>query len=151
MTDKDTAELRRRAQHMLDHCELTNIRIIQFGAERFGPADAASATVSSETRYVVDDGLLANRFEWTAEFFDHDEAKVALLTATLLVEYETREGFVADSEAADAIAGSTGYFAAYPYVREVFQSNCARLQLDPLVLGLLMKDRTGPRGISRPK
>lgn len=131
-------------QTLLDHCELVNVRTIKFSAERFGPATADKATVASDTRYVIDDDVFANRYEWTAELADENDTPVAALGATLIVEYELRDGFKPDTQAAEAVASSTGYFAAYPYVRELFQSHCARLQLDPLVLGMLMRDSPSP-------
>jgi len=57
-----------------------------------------------------------------------------------------REGFDPDTEAAEAIASSTEFFAAYPYVRELFQSSTVRLQIDPRGLGMLLAESTQPAG-----
>ncbi|MQA86030.1 MAG: hypothetical protein GEV03_15730 [Streptosporangiales bacterium] len=150
MSLKEDEDLQARVQSMLEHCELVNVRVIEFSARRLTPGEAVAANVSSETSYFVDAAAFANRYLWRVEFVDEEQASVAKLTATLLVEYDVSEGFVPDQEAAEAISQSTGYFAAYPYVRELFQSHTARLQLNPLVLGMLMRDRTHPRTITTP-
>lgn len=135
---------------MLEHCELVNIRVTEFGAHRLTSGEPVAANVSSDTSYAVEDSAFANRYLWTVEFVDEEQTPVAELTATILVEYDVSKGFVPDKGAAESIAQTTGYFAAYPYVRELFQTNASRLQLNPLVLGMLMRDATHPRTVTSP-
>ena len=97
---------------------------------------------------MVNEDAFRNRYVWKAELVDSSAAPVAELNATLEVEYDIREGFEPDTEAADAVASSTGFFAAYPYVRELFQSSTARLQIDPMVLGMLLAGSTQPRRVT---
>lgn len=150
MTLDDDADLRARAQRMLDHSEIANIRVIQLSAERLTDVAPDSVNVTSQTSYIATDETFANRFEWQADLRDVDNETVAELKATIVVEFEIAEAFEPDQDAAEAIAQSTGYFAAYPYVRELFQSACIRLQLNPLVLGMLLHGSTHPRRISMP-
>jgi hypothetical protein len=151
MTLEDDPQLRARVQKLLDHCELTNVRLVEFTAKRHDIGrEPVSAKVASETAYVVDDSLFANRYVWQVNLIDEDENSVAELAATLVVEYDVFDGFEPDSEAADAVANTTGYFAAYPYVRELFQSQTARLQLNPVVLGMLLRGSSQPRAVSTP-
>jgi hypothetical protein len=134
---------------MLDHCEMSNVRVLDFSAKRFDEhSEPATAHITSETSYLVNEDAFRNRYMWKAELVDSSAAPVAELNATLLVEYDIHEGFEPDTEAADAIASSTGFFAAYPYVRELFQSSTARLQIDPMVLGMLLAGSTQPRGVT---
>lgn len=134
---------------MLDCCEISNIRVLDFAARRFDEhSEPATARITSETSYLVNDDTFRNRYIWKAVLLDSSAAPVASLETTLIVEYDIREGFESDSEAAETIAGSTGFFAAYPYVRELFQSCTARLQIDPMVLGMLLAGTTQPRGVT---
>ena len=144
----DDEDLRNRVRSTLDHCELVNVRVVDFSARLLTSNRPTTAKVSSETSYVADDSTFANKYQWSVTLIDDDQTSVAELAATLIVEYDVSERFVPDQEAAEAIAQSTGYFAAYPYVRELFHAHTARLQLNPLVLGMLMRDMPHPRAIT---
>lgn len=149
MSDTDDELLKERVRHMLNHCEMSNVRVLEFSAKRFDEHCApTTAHITSETSYQVNEDAFRNRYMWKAELVDDSSAPVAELNATILVEYDIREGFEPDAEAADAICSSTGFFAAYPYVRELFQSSTARLQIDPMVLGMLLAGSTHPRAVT---
>lgn len=129
---------------------MRNVHLLKMSAERFSPRSPTSVLLSSNTAYAVDENMFANKIEWEAKLTIEDDV-VAEMAATFWVDYEVREGFVPDDEAAEKIATTTGFFAAYPYVREFFQSTCGRLQLDPLVLGMLLAGSTEPRFVSNPR
>lgn len=149
MSDTEDDLLKERVRHMLDHCEMSNVRVLDFSARRFDEhGEPSTAHIASETSYLINEHAFRNRYLWTAELIDNTSTPVAELSATVLVDYDIRDGFEADPEAADAIASSTGFFAAYPYVRELFQSCTSRLQLDPMVLGMLLAGSTSPRGVT---
>ena len=149
MPETDEELLKKRSQRMLDHCELSNVRVLEFSAKRFEDhSEPVTAHITSETSYLVNEIAFRNRYVWNADLVDGSAAPVAELSATLLVDYAICEGFEPDTEAADLIASSTGFFAAYPYVRELFQSCTARLQIDPMVLGMLLADSTHPRAVT---
>lgn len=144
----EPSDLSARVQNMLEHCEISNVRVVDFSGSR---ADVegrpTSANITSETSYFVSDEAMANRYVWDATLSNDASEIVAELKATILVDYELSEGFSPDKDAADSISKTTGFFAAYPYVRELLQSTTARLQLDPLVLGFLMKGEQAPRSV----
>ena len=145
----DELLLKERMQRMLDSSEMSNVRVLEFAAKRFDEhSEPTTAQISSETSFLVNEDVFLNRYIWTANLLDSSAASVAEVTATILVEYDIREGFDPDIDAAAAIANSTGFFAAYPYVRELFQSCTARLQIDPMTLGMLMAGSTQPRGVT---
>lgn len=146
--DEDDELLKERVRRMLDHCELSNVRVVEFSGKRFDHGEPVTAQLASETSYLVNEEAFLNRYVWEARLVDANDACVAELKATVLVEYDLHEGFEPDKDAADAISGSTGYFAAYPYVRELFQSSATRLMLDPMVLGMLLAGSTRPRGVT---
>lgn len=147
MPEDNDELLKERVRRMLARCEMSNIRVLEFSAKRFDEhTEPATARITSETSYLVNEDEFRNRYEWKASLLDGSAAPVAEVTATLLVEYDVHEGFDPDTEAAGAIARSTGFFAAYPYVRELFHSCTARLQIDPMVLGMLLAGSTQPRG-----
>lgn len=149
MSETEDDLLKERVGRLLDHCEISNVRVLDFSAKRFDEhGEPSYAHIASETSYLVNEQVFLNRYLWKAELVDDASKPVAELNATLLVEYNIREGFDPDAEAAEAIANSTGFFAAYPYVREIFQSCTSRLQLDPMVLGMLLAGSTSPRGVT---
>ena len=128
---------------------MSNVRVLEFSAKRFDEhGQPAIARITSEASDLVNEEAYRNRYMWKANLLDSSDTPVAEVNATLLVEYDIREGFEPDTDAADAIAASTGFVAAYPYVRELFQSCTARLQIDPMVLGLLLAGSTAPRGVT---
>lgn len=149
MSENDDELLEQRVRTMLNHCEIGNIRALEFAAQRFEAQSApVTAHITSETSYQVNESAFRNRYTWRAQLVDEDDAPVAELNATLLVEYDVHKGFEPDAEAAAVIAGSTGLVAAYPYVRELFQSSTARLQIDPVVLGMVHAGTTQPRAVT---
>jgi hypothetical protein len=144
----ETPDLSARVQNMLDHCEIANVRVVDFSGSRTEvEGRPTSASITSETSYFVSDEAMANRYMWDATLSNGASETLAELKATILVDYELLEGFSPDEDAADSISKTTGFFAAYPYVRELLQSSTARLQLDPLVLGFLMKGDQAPRSV----
>ncbi len=90
---------------------------------------------------------MANKFTYSLDLVENEEL-LASLGFTVLVEWDVDEDFEPSAAAADHICNSTGYFAAYPYARELVQSLSTRLQLDPLVLGTLARGTKQPSGIS---
>ena len=149
MSEIDDEVLKERVRRMLDHCELSNVRVVEFSGKRFDDhGEPVTAHLASEAGYLVNEHAFLNRYVWEAKLVDANDAPVAEFNATVLVEYDLHEGFEPDTDAAGAISGSTGYFAAYPYVRELLQSSATRLMLGPMVLGMLLAGSTRPRGVT---
>ena len=115
MSETDDELLKERGRRMLDHCEMSNVRVLEFSAKRFDEhSEPAIAHITSEISYLVNEDAFLNRFMWKAELVDNSAAPVAELNATLLVEYDVREGFEPDDEAAEAIASSTRVLRGLP-------------------------------------
>lgn len=138
--------MKKRMRALLDKCEISNVYATDFSASRVsGSSEPVTVRASNEVSFHVSETSFANRYEWSVQLVDSDGAPVADLAASVVVDYSVMDGFAPDEEAAAMIAETTGFFAAYPYVRELFQSNTARLQLNPLVLGLVMRGTQMPR------
>jgi hypothetical protein len=135
------------ARELLQHAELVNIMPISISASvRDGLRDRAAdnARVRVEPSYSAGQGMMANRFRYLIELLDGADELVAELDFTVQVDYDVDPEYTPADDAADFVAATTGSFAAYPYARELAQDLTTRLQLDPLVIGLL------PRGADRP-
>jgi hypothetical protein len=99
--------------------------------------------------FAADDGVYGNRFDYSFVLKgDADEDTLGRVEFSLLLDYDVVEGYKPDLEAAEFVTGTTGYFAAYPYARELFESLAGRLQFDPVVLGLIKRGSMRPGSIS---
>ncbi len=133
-------EIIERAQSMLSRCEVGNIRPTAISAARGdGNANLDAVHVSVDSAFHVSEDAFAGRYTWTIGIDDDGGVRAADLAVTILVEFQLGPDFVPDQEAADFITATTGYFAVYPYVREIVQDLTTRLQLDPTVLGFLRR------------
>jgi hypothetical protein len=94
-------------------------------------------------------GMYGNRVDY--EFVvggEGEDQRLGIIEFSVLLDYRVDEGFTPDAEAADFVTSTTGYFAAYPYARELFQSLAGRLQFDPIVLGMIKRGSLRPGTIS---
>lgn len=135
------------AQNLIDNSEIVDVRPVRIIAafEEGGSPGVRIETASIEVAsgYVNQPGVFSNKFEFRILLSGEDERPVARFEYDLVVDYRVPEDFEVDSEAADFVTGTTGYFAAYPYAREMLHSMSARLRLDPVVLGFLKKRPDG--------
>ena len=84
MSETDDELLKERGRRMLDHCEMSNVRVLEFSAKRFDEhSEPAIAHITSEISYLVNEDVFLNRFMWKAELVDNSAAPVAELNATL--------------------------------------------------------------------
>lgn len=149
----------------LSHLEIANIFATEISASIDGhPAPIDLVEVGVDIDYMAREGEFSNRFAWTVRMLhalgeDQDGADemepqadtepVASFRFTFQVDYATEEGYrVGDAEAM-AITRTTGLFAAYPYARELLQNLTGRLQLDPVVLGMLLRGELRPAGVTK--
>ncbi len=138
------------ARDALAHVELINVVPVEISAtSRGNPRPAATVRVDVTSQFQVGVGVFGNRFRYDIELLDQDEEPTADLDFTLQVEYDVEEDYEPTSEAAEFLAGTTGLFGAYPYARELAQNLAARLQQDPIVLGLMPRGATVPRAVTR--
>lgn len=137
------------ARGLLDNCNIADIRPVHIEANLISPIPRKYSKVGfdSTLEHAVGPGVFRNRFGFKFALADDDDESVAELGFVLIVEWAVEDGYTPSAEAAEYVAKTTGYFAAYPYARELAQSTAARLGLDPLVLGILNRDETKPNAV----
>lgn len=101
------------------------------------------AVVEVGSGYIAEKGLFSNKFEFVIQLLGDDDVRVARFEFDLVVDYRIDPEFEPTEDAAIFVAGTTGYFAAYPYAREILHSMSSRLRIDPVVLGFLKKRPDG--------
>lgn len=140
-------ELLASAQMLIDNSEIVDVRPVRMLAtfEEGGSPGTRIETASVEVAsgYFSQPGVFSNKFEFRISLSGEESQPVARFEYDLVVDYRVTEGFEADDAAADFVTGTTGYFAAYPYARELLHSMSARLRMDPVVLGFLKKRADG--------
>lgn len=138
------------AQKLVSAIDLRNVRLISFHAARHEEQSGApaKANIQTTTQFVASKGLFATKFEWEVSLVDENNEQVAEMHATFIVDYSIPKEFEPDEDAANHVAATTGFMAVYPYAREFIQSASARLQLDPLVIGLLRISDMEPRSVT---
>lgn len=131
----------------MENCEIIDIRPVRVLAEYEdggGPASVIQrADIEVASGWQADTGVFSNKFEFRIVLGADSGQDVARFEFDLVVDYRTAEGFTPDRDAAEFVTSTTGYFAAYPYARELLQNASARLRLDPVVLGLLRRRPDG--------
>jgi hypothetical protein len=138
------------AQAILDVARIVDVRPTRINAEAVKSVGHAIETLNFETKseFIASRGCFANRFTYKIQLSDVQGEVVGQMEFELHVEWELPRDFTPDPAGADFVTGTTGYFAAFPYARELLQTTTARLGFDPVVLGLLNRDTLEPRGIS---
>jgi hypothetical protein len=148
-----TEELRVKVEDLIDHVELVDIRPARISAtinDGVGPATKVD-TVKAEmaAAFALGPGVYANKFEYSFELIGEAALEtLGTIEFTLVVDYNVEGDFLPDPDAATFFLTTTGYFAAYPYARELFASLAVRLQFDPMVLGLIRRGTLKPGAIS---
>lgn len=100
--------------------------------------------------HAVGPGHFANRFTYVVGVLDSEGQRVADLDLAIEVQFVVSDHeYVVPDDAAEFITATTGLFSAWPYARELIQSLMGRLQLDPVVLGLLPRGATEPLSASK--
>ena len=143
----------RKAQELLSRVQLRDVRPCSISAvleQAVAPSThVASVEMDLAMSFAADAGIYGNRFDYSFVLKGDDEDEVlGTIEFSLVLDYEVDEDYVPDVEAADFVTSTTGYFAAYPYARELFQSLASRLQFDPVVLGLIKRGTLRPGTVS---
>jgi hypothetical protein len=145
-------ELLSKAQDLLSNVELLDVRPCAITAsieQGVAPSThVASVRMDIALSFAADEGIYGNRFDYEFELKGHAEETLGRVEFSLLLDYDVEEGFKSDLDAAAYVAATTGYFAAYPYARELFQSLAGRLQFDPVVIGLVKRGSLQPGTVS---
>jgi hypothetical protein len=142
-------EVLARAHDLVAHTELLDIRPCSLSAhiqQGVAPgARVASVEIDLALSFAADKGVYANRFDYKFVLRGGaEEETLGTIEFSMLVDYDVDENFTPDRDAAEFVTSTTGYFAVYPYVRELFQSLAGRLQFDPVVLGLIKRGEMHP-------
>lgn len=139
------------AKDLLANVELLDIRPTSLSAslaEGVGPGTHVDEVrMDVALSYAAEEGIYGNRFDYSFELVGQGET-LGEIKFSIVIDYGVEEGFVPATDAADFVTSTTGYFAAYPYARELFQSLVARLQFDPVVLGMLKRGSMRPGSIT---
>lgn len=148
-----SAEVRAKVQELLSHVELLDIRPCSITAsieQGVVPgAHVAEVEMDLAMSFAADEGIYGNRFDYSFVLKGDDENEpLGTIEFSLVLDYDVDEDYEPDVEAADFLTSTTGYFAAYPYARELFQSLANRLRFDPVVLGLIQRGTLRPRTVS---
>jgi hypothetical protein len=148
-----SAEVGAKAQELLSHVELLDVRPCSISAnleQAVAPGThVASVEMDLAVSFAADEGVYGNRFDYSFVLKGDDEdAPLGTIEFSLVLDYDIDEDYAPDIEAANFVTGTTGYFAAYPYARELFQSLASRLQFDPVVLGLIKRGTLRPGTVS---
>lgn len=145
--------LRAEVTTLIENTELVDIRPIRIVAElnheTTRPDEIAGTNFDVTLAYASGPGAFGNRFDYRFDLLGPEGEHRGRVEFTLVVDYEVREPqYQPGDEAADFFASTTGYLAAFPYARELFQSLTARMQFDPVVLGMLRRGTHVPRRTS---
>jgi hypothetical protein len=146
-------ELQSRVRAFLSAVELVDIRPCAISAtveEAVIPGThVASVEVNLAVSIAAAEGVYGSRFDYSFELQGSDDGRtLGRIEFSLVLDYSTTGDFIPDREAGEYLASTTGYFAAYPYARELFQSLAGRLQVDPIVLGLIRRNTLRPGKIT---
>jgi hypothetical protein len=150
LTRIDGEDAKRTAGLILDRIRPSKIRVTDLRARLVGsePGRIGATEVRVKSEYATGVGGMANRFGYSIGLLGHDDSRVADVEFTLIVDYSADLDFEPTEDGAMLITEAIGHFAAFPYARELVQSMTSRLQLDPVVLGLLHRGSTKPKAVS---
>lgn len=141
------------AREFLEHVELQDIRPARVSASLEDGAtprdEIAAVTIEVASGHLIDEGLYSNRFDFRFHLVGDENQPIATIEFDFILDYSVADGYVANPEAAEYVSATTGYFAVFPYARELLQSLATSLRLPPLVMGFLKRDERGqPRPVS---
>lgn len=143
-------ELMAEAEEFLSRFDIADVHPTSISAELVGPRTGPVDTVGFETNieYSTGVGAFRSRVTFSFEMKDSTDEPIAVMKFVVVVEWVGDGEHKMSSEVIDFVTSTTGYFAAFPYARELAQSASARLGLDPLVLGILNRGQLKPNSIS---
>lgn len=142
-------EVRTDAREALQRIQVVNVAPVAISAELLDadrPAEGITYSVELQFRHGA--GFFENRFRYDIKVVDAEKVPVAELAFTLRVEFDVESGYELPEGVPEFLTETTSYFAAYPYARELAQGLTTRLQLDPVVLGLLHHGSLDPSAVA---
>jgi hypothetical protein len=141
------------AAELIEKSELIEVRVVQVRAELAEPGrrhnpEVANVTFEIGAAYGSEIGVFGNKFDYKIGLMDSSDEPIGTIEFSIVVDYEIEEAFTPDDDAAAFVSKTTGYFAAYPYARELVFSLSSRLGLDPLTIGMLTRGALEPKSVA---
>jgi hypothetical protein len=133
-----------------DRVTLVGITLTSWSGEIHSAYDRPAELVRfehGEPAYRVTPTSLFCRFEHSVELLDFDSDAYASIRTQHVVTFSLAKGEAPDDEAIGMWMDSNVYFMVYPYVREAIHAMSTRLDLPPVLLGVLSRDQATPSGV----
>ena len=132
------------------NCQLVNVRASKISSElcTSGSEDVDGIQFLPEVEYLVDANVFLNRFTYKFDLQNAAAERLAVIEFSLLAEWAVHPDYVLEDEAANYLATTVGYLAAYPYARELLHSLTMKLGLDSVVLGTVIREQFLPGGVT---
>jgi hypothetical protein len=144
------AETESAARELLAVCHLVDVRPTRIVAEVLTEASRSIANVGfvPTLEFLAETGQFSNRFTYHFDLNDALGETAIVIEFAVVLDWTVPEDFTPDRSAADFVTRTTGYFAAFPYVRELLHSLTTRLEADPVVLGALNRENLAPTAVT---
>ncbi|RSN98494.1 hypothetical protein DMH26_18505 [Streptomyces sp. WAC 05379] len=144
-------DLGERVADLHSRLHLSDVRVQRLRAESLEepPFDVHSIQIhSSPCEVLLEPPRFAVRVNQTVTLRDPDERTLAEVEVILIVDYTLDEGPLPSDEAVATYVEHNTYFTAHPYLRETLQNATLKLGLEPIVLGVLSRDRPRPTEVT---
>ncbi|WNO65374.1 hypothetical protein RPQ02_16980 [Streptomyces sp. AM2-3-1] len=144
-------DLHEQVAALHDRLHLADVRVQRLRAESLSepPFDVQSIQIrSSPCEVLHEPPRFAVRVNQTVELRGSDERNLAEVEVVLVIDYTLDEGPDPSEEAVGAYVEHNTYFTAHPYLRETLQNATLKLGLEPVVLGILSRDRPRPTEVT---
>lgn len=137
-------------RELLAACQLSDVRPTRILAEVLaeGFRSVTSLGFVPKLEFFVETGQFSNRFSYHFDLNDAGGETVAIVEFILVLDWNVPVDFTPDRSAAEFLTRTTGYFAAFPYARELLHSLTTRLGVDPVVLGALNRENLAPTAVT---
>ncbi|MFH8378143.1 hypothetical protein ACH4A7_32000 [Streptomyces cyaneofuscatus] len=148
-TSKDA--LREQVVALHDRLHLADVRVQRLRAESLSepPFDVHGIEIrSSPCEVLCEPPRFAVRVNQTVELHGSDEQALAEIEVVLVIDYTLDDGPDPGDAAVSAYVEHNTYFTAHPYLREILQNATLKLGLEPVVLGVLSRDRPRPTEVT---
>ena len=138
------------AQAIIAVGHLADVRSTRITAEILQEGSRAidSITFLPTLEFSAETGLFSNRYTYHFDLNNIDGETVAQVEFALVLDWTIPADFTPEQSGAEFIARTTGYFAAFPYARELFHNLTTRLSIDPIVLGALRRETLTPTSVT---
>ncbi|MET7643950.1 hypothetical protein ABZS83_09950 [Streptomyces sp. NPDC005426] len=144
-------DLREQVAALHSRLRLADVRVQRLRAESLDepPFEVESIEIrNSPCEVLIEPPRFGVRVNQTVELRDSDERTLAEIDIVLVIDYTLDEGPEPSEGAVSAYVEYNTYFTAHPYLRETLQNATLKLGLEPVVLGVLSRDRPRPAEVT---